>query len=119
MKKIFSMVFLALVVSGAVILGDVREAKADWGSPYAMNAGVSLYFYYNGQPYSGFYVELIDPDQSEDDNPVACGWSDANGWVGFTDARLDWLIRFVTPLGDEVTQPVEASMGIIELAGWR
>ena len=29
MKKIFSMVFLALVVSGAVIVGDVREAKAD------------------------------------------------------------------------------------------
>lgn len=119
MKKIFSMVFLALVVSGAVILGDVREAKADWGSPYAMNANLSLYFYYEGQPYGGFYVEIIDPRQSDADNPVQVGYTDAFGCVTFRNVRYDWLMRFVTPMGNEVVQQVDTSMGIIELAGWR
>ena len=119
MKKIFSMVFLALVVSGAVILGDVREAKADWGSPYAMNANLSLYFYYEGQPYGGFRVELIDPRQSDADNLVQVGYTDAFGCVTFRNARFDWQIRFVTPMGNEVVQQVDTSMGIIELAGWR
>lgn len=119
MKKIFSMVLLVLVVSGAMILGDVREAKADWGNPYAMNASVSLYFYYGGQPYSGFYVELIDPRQSDADNPVQVGYTDAFGCITFRNARFDWQIRFVTPMGEEIIQQVDTSMGIIELEGWK
>lgn len=119
MKKIFSIVFLALVVSGTMILGDVREAKADWGSTYSMNANLTLCFYYEGQPYGGFYVEIIDPNVPDSENPVQCGWTGADGCVTFRNVQLDWWMRFITPMGDDVVQPIDTSMGIIELAGWR
>ncbi|MBQ2843766.1 MAG: hypothetical protein IJE69_05870 [Alistipes sp.] len=120
MKKIFSIVFLALVVSGTLILGDVREAKADGGwSPYAMDASVSLYFYYCGQPYSGFYVELIDPRQTDEENPVQSGWTDANGHIAFRNTNVRHQIRFTTPMGNVCVQDIITSMGVIELAEWR
>ena len=52
------MVLLVLVVSGATILGDVREVKANWGNPYAMNASVSLYFYYGANLMAVFGSNL-------------------------------------------------------------
>ena len=84
-----------------------------------MNASVSLYFYYEGQPYPDFYVELIDPSQTDADNPVDIGWTDANGHVLFRGAQLDWLVKYTTPAGTECLLPIDTTMGIVELAGWR
>lgn len=97
----------------------MREAKADWGKSLCDERKCVAIFLLWGQPYGGFRVELIDPRQADADNAVQVGYTDAFGCITFRNARFDWQIRFVTPMGEEIIQQIDTSMGIIELEGWK
>ena len=117
MKKIFSMVFLALVVSGAVIVGDVREAKADWGSLYSVRS-VSVYFTLDGQPYRGLRVEIHDTQIPDAENPMLVYRTNSSGYVPVPDASGRYWIKFITPGGTSYFGPIDTSITTFELAGW-
>lgn len=121
MKKIFSFVFLALVVSGAIVLGDLRDVKASDQTPYSMMAQVPIYFYYDGQPYAGFEVMVWDTWIPDSDNPVVCDVTDNNGCIYVPYGGVDnrYRLIFTTPGGDYYNEFLEIGANVFELYGWR
>lgn len=121
MKKNLSFLFLALVVSGAIVLGDLREVKASDETPYSVMGRVVVQFYYDGRPYAGLAVIVWDTLIPDADNPVVDDVTDNNGciYVPYSGVDNRYRLIFTTPGGTEYNEFLEVGSNVIELSGWR
>ena len=117
MKKIFSIVFLALVVSGTIFFGDVREAKADWGSSYVVYGRASLYILEYGVPCVNLYVELHDQELEHAFNPCDVLVTNFEGAVPIPSSNGRYFVRIPLAGAGYHDVFIDEPMVIVDIGG--